>query len=346
VTAGPVRVAVLGAGYGSSHLTNLQANPHAEVVVLWSRSADTARRVAAEFGVPESTADWREALAFEPLDAVVVAAPPHLHLDMARVAVSRGCHLLCEKPLASTLEQSRAIVSAAEAAGVIGAVNFDWRSIPDARRLNHLVTTGGLGTVRQGHLRFLTGTQPPSVTYNWRHDRGRAGFGVLGDFHHICDEIHWHFGPVARVSARLRTLVVERLDGDGTIQRCDAEDEATFLMVTRSGVSITGSLSRCAPGTAVRSTECIGSLGTATLTSPNIRSRDETVLEVSPDEVELTFPDVVNRTAQDRFIDAIRDRSQSPETSLRDGLAAFQLAEALRNSSETGGWVELAGDYR
>lgn len=98
-----VNCGVIGAGWWATyaHLPALTQHPRANVVAIQKRSMDEARRVAADFGVPQAFTDWRELLDAD-LDAVVIASSPNLHYEQAMAAIERGLHVLVEKPMTIT----------------------------------------------------------------------------------------------------------------------------------------------------------------------------------------------------------------------------------------------------
>ena len=121
----PIKIAVVGGGYGAkvalpAYVELEQFAPAA----VWSRRPERAEELAAEHGLELGTADIDELLACDGLEAVHVAGPVSRHAEVAIAAARRGLHVLCEKPLAASLDEARAVVAAIEQAGVVGAVNY------------------------------------------------------------------------------------------------------------------------------------------------------------------------------------------------------------------------------
>jgi predicted dehydrogenase len=333
-----VRVAVLGVGgYGGGHLANFAARPDVDVAAVWSRSVEAVEAAGARHGVALRTDDWQEALGVDDLDAVSIVSPAFLHREMALAALERGCHVLCEKPLGLTAAEALGMLDAAEQAGVVHATNFDWRAVPAARTLNRLVGDGLVGDPFHARVNW-TGNRmvDPAGRRDWRSSRELAGFGVLGDFHHFLDELHWHFGPVARVAAEFLTLEPERRD---------AEDAVSFVATTASSVQLSGQVSRIARANG-RTTEVSGAGGVVRLDFTALPDRSRTSLRRNDGERwhELGHDDEPPMTSQDRFVEAIRGEG-AVETTFAAGAAALVLAEAMRESSETGRAVELPPDY-
>lgn len=224
-----VRIGVIGTSWFADevHLPCLCSHPAAAVVALCGRRQEHTAALAARFGIPEVYADYREMLAAARLDAVVVVAPDDLHYEMVMAALSRGLHVLCEKPLALTAAEARAMYERAESAGVVHMTFFTYRWLPEHRYMHALLDQGYVGRPYHCQLRQLTGygRQP---AYNWRFDRRRAN-GLLADLgSHMIDLARWHVGEITHVAARLGVFV-PRPDVDGG--PLDPANDAAALLV-------------------------------------------------------------------------------------------------------------------
>src|SRR6188508_1460889 len=118
-----IRVGVVGTGFGSAvHIPALQEIADFEVAAVCSRRPERAHLAAAQFGVKTALSDFREMMRNPDIDAVVIATPPFLHHSMVIAALEEGKHVLCEKPMAKSLAESRDMVKIAERVGVIAMV--------------------------------------------------------------------------------------------------------------------------------------------------------------------------------------------------------------------------------
>jgi predicted dehydrogenase len=144
---------------------------------------DPTRRAAAQRLLPEARvyADPIAALSEGPLDVVDIATPPALHTPLAIRAAQAGCHILCEKPLATTLADYRAAVAATRAAGVTLFTVHNWKHSDQYEQLAALLAAGAIG--RPTHLRLETvrAGRAVSVGSEWRGDATLAGGGILVD---------------------------------------------------------------------------------------------------------------------------------------------------------------------
>jgi predicted dehydrogenase len=257
--AAPLRFGLIGSGYmGRAHAIALHgaaatfgADYAVECAVLADATPDQAKRAAGALGFAASTADWRELIADQRIDVVDITTPNYLHADMALAAIQAGKHVYCEKPLALDLQQSLAIVTAAQRAKVCNAIGFNYICNPMLHVARDMIATGELGeivTFRGSYLEDYM--SDPAGPYTWRCQRQLAGSGALADLgSHLVNMGHFLLGPIARVSASLSTVHQQRLDpASGQRRTVENEDIAQALVEYSSGVRGTMEISRVATG--------------------------------------------------------------------------------------------------
>ncbi len=173
-----------------------------EVMSVMSSNAERAKDYAAANRIPKSTADL-DALVSDPeIDAVYVSTTNELHRDQTLAAARAGKHVLCEKPLALSVEDAQAMVGACRAADVVMATNHHLRNAGTHRAMRDAIAAGRIGTplaARVFHAVYL----PPSLQ-GWRIDRPEAGGGVILDITvHDADTLRFVLGadPVEAVAA-------------------------------------------------------------------------------------------------------------------------------------------------
>ena len=172
--AEPLRAVVVGPGYiGPVHADALRRNGVAVVGLVGSGSA-AGRARAAALGIPYF-ADLAAALAAGPVDCVHVATPNALHAPLVRQALAAGKHVLCEKPLAMDAAEGAELLRLAEAAGVVHAVNFNFRFYTLARQMRAMVAAGAVGPVRLAHGGYLQDWLLFPSDWNWRLDPKEGG---------------------------------------------------------------------------------------------------------------------------------------------------------------------------
>ncbi|WP_203981269.1 Gfo/Idh/MocA family protein [Planosporangium flavigriseum] len=188
----------------------------ARMVAIAGRDTSKVAAAATRLGWDESVTDWRELIARDDIDLVDVCTPGDSHCEIAVAALRAGKHVLCEKPLANSVEEARTMTATAARAridGVRAMVGFNYRRVPAVAYLRELVANGRLGAIR--HVRavylqdWITDPQFPLV---WRLQRDKAGSGALGDIGaHIVDLTQYVTGElITGVSGLTETFIRER----------------------------------------------------------------------------------------------------------------------------------------
>jgi predicted dehydrogenase len=163
-----------------------------ELVSVMDVSAETARRVAERFGVPHWCSTEEETLA-QPIDAVYIATPQNVHCRQVIQATEAGKHILCEKPMAVSLDEVRRMEKAVVKAGVKFMLGFCMRNNVYNRKARELVQAGMLGQMVMGRAQ-LTCWYPP-IPGAWRQDVRISRGGALLDMGtHCLDLLEWIMG--------------------------------------------------------------------------------------------------------------------------------------------------------
>ncbi|OHV31897.1 MULTISPECIES: Gfo/Idh/MocA family protein [Pseudofrankia] len=187
-----------------------------DLAAVCGRDQEKVAAAAAKLGWRSHETDWKALLRRDDVDLVDICTPGSSHAEIALAALAAGKHVLCEKPLANTVEEARAMADAAEraaAAGVRSAVGFNYRRIPAASFARELVAAGRLGTLRHVRAVYLQDwLVDPEFPLAWRLRREMAGSGALGDIGaHIVDLTQFISGQrVTGVCALTETFVRER----------------------------------------------------------------------------------------------------------------------------------------
>jgi predicted dehydrogenase len=169
----PAGVGLIGAGgFGSFCAEAYEGLDEVRLVAVADVDVERARAVAPRGAMVY--ADYRELLADSKVDVVAVNTPPHLHAEMAREAAEAGKHVFVEKPLATSLEGARAVIEAAERAGVQVSVDFVLRHHPLHQLAAAVIHSGALGPFRHWALENLA-TDEGLGPGHWFWDPGRSG---------------------------------------------------------------------------------------------------------------------------------------------------------------------------
>ncbi len=219
--------------------------------VLCDQPAERAGEMAAQFGFARATDDWHAAIGDPAVDAVSITTPNRLHADMVIAAAQAGKHVWCEKPLAVTLADARAMAEAVQQAGVAAVIGYNYTQNPAFLHAVRLVRDGAIGRVI--HFRGVVDEdyQADALTpWNWRSLRAEAGLGVLGDLTcHLIAMAQRLMGPVASLVADKQTVHATRPLGDGEGRAAvENEDIASALLRFASGAQGVITSSRVAWG--------------------------------------------------------------------------------------------------
>ena len=219
-----MRVAMIGYGFmGAAHSQGWRVAPRffdlpaqPEMSLLVGRNGGAVAEAAAKWGWAETTTDWREAIRRDDIDVIDIVTPGDSHAAIAIAALEAGKHVLCEKPLANTVDEAAAMADAAASAaarGVYAMVGFTYRRVPAATFARELVTGGAIGEVRQVRAEYLQDwLVDETAPLAWRLQKEHAGSGALGDIGaHAIDLSQFITGQrLTGVSGIIDTVVTER----------------------------------------------------------------------------------------------------------------------------------------
>lgn len=259
-----INVGLIGAGFmGRTHSNayrkvnqffELEAEP--VMKALCALPEETAKSFAANWGWERAETDWRKLVESDDIDLIDICTPNNLHHDIAVAAANAGKMLVCEKPLAMSAAEGKAMTEAVEKAGIANMVSFNYRRVPAITLAKQLVDEGRIG--RTFHYRALylqDWTISPDVPQGgdtlWRLDADVAGSGVTGDLlAHSIDTAMWLNGPITEVSAMTETFIKERAMQDDPDQRKEVkiDDACAFLAKFANGSLATFESSRYARG--------------------------------------------------------------------------------------------------
>ncbi|HEY9014287.1 MAG TPA: Gfo/Idh/MocA family oxidoreductase [Gemmatimonadales bacterium] len=227
-----LKIGIVGAGTITqvAHLPVLKKIPNAEVLALCDIDQQKARTVADRFGVKDAFDDIEDLLRFQPLDAVVICSPTHLHESHIQAALSARVHVLVEKPLSMSAASVQRILRAVEKHDRVVMVGMNHRYRPDVQIVRTFVQNGDLGTIEsiRGSWHVF---RPGRTPLGWRQRREQAGGGAMLDLGlSILDLGLWLAAgcrPV-RVSASL----------DPAVKNSGVEQSGSAFVVCDNGTSV------------------------------------------------------------------------------------------------------------
>lgn len=215
-----VGIGVIGMGWmGEAHSRSYRLiadrfhgqGVEARLVACADVDAGRAEAARTRFGFERATTDWRDVVDDPAVEAISITAPNDAHLVVIQAAIAAGKHVLCEKPVGRTPEETLAAAAVARGTGLITFVGYNYRWAPVVQHARDLVAAGAIGELTHYRGRFLNGyAKDPNGVLSWRF-LAEQGFGTLSDLlSHAIDMAHLIAGPVGEVVGNRRTFIVER----------------------------------------------------------------------------------------------------------------------------------------
>jgi predicted dehydrogenase len=244
-----IKVGIVGAGWmGKAHAGAFENAARVfgpepaklAIVAVADVDANVSREFATRFGISSWTDDWRKLVADAEIDVIDITTPNDAHPAIALAAAAAGKHVYCEKPMANSAAEARAMRDAARGARVHTLVGFNYLCSPIQAYARQLIESGELGDVF--HFRgtfdndYMLDPHFPSTWRTAARTAGRAG--ALGDMaSHVLSLAHYLVGDVVEVCAMRQTLHPRRRDACGLERAVENDDLAHFLCRFDNGAS-------------------------------------------------------------------------------------------------------------
>jgi predicted dehydrogenase len=220
------------------------------LVGVAGRNQEAVEAAAARFGYENAYTDWRDLIANPDVDVFDNGGPNDTHAEPSIAAAQAGKHVFCEKPLARTAEEAKAMLDAVEKAGVKHMVAYNYRFVPAIVQARNLIASGALGRIFHFRAVYLQDwIIDPEFPMTWRFSKAVAGSGSLGDLgSHIIDIGRFLVGEPTKVMGMMKTFIEERPDGQGGRAKVDVDDAVTAMMEFENGALGTIEATRFANG--------------------------------------------------------------------------------------------------
>lgn len=361
VTTGTLRAGFVGGGFMAEvHSRAVRAARGYPTAVVSSSSASAAR-ASERLGLGTAYDSVEQLLADDSVDVIHICSPNVTHARFATLALNAGKHVICEKPLATSVEDAEALVGLANRSGLVAAVPFVYRFHPMVREARARVRSGQLGRVLSVQGQYLQDWLLTDDDDDWRVDITQGGssraFADLGS--HLCDLIEFILDDrITSLSAVTRTVFADRV----IHKDIQTEDIVAILFETRLGAIGTLLISQVAPGRknslALEISGKVESLsfdqenpedlwvgrrdGAQLLVrDPQTNHESAARLSVLPAGHAQGYQDAFNGFIADAY-DAIRSGT-APDglPQFTDGLRAAQLTSAVQRSARGRSWQQI-----
>jgi predicted dehydrogenase len=340
---------VIGTQFGSlTHIPALQEQPGVELTAVCSAQMTRAREVAGLHGIPHVFDDYRDLMLSGEVDAVTIAAPPHLHHPMVLAACESGIHVLCEKPMARNAAEARDMLRMAREAGICHSVAFQRRFEGVRQRAKRLIDQGFIGAPHSVSVIVYRSTlaEANNRTFSWLMEQEKGG-GILAAIgSHYVDLLRWWFGEIHAVCGAVATAVERRpVAGSETYRVADADDNTAFVLRFANGALGTVTISYTAAADVGEEIVASGSGGIIALQEP-----DQLVGGRLGGQIQnlgtVQGPDGADRPAftqlVEQWVTAIRTGEEA-SPSFEDGAKVQEVTDAVTRSVQLSRWIDLSG---
>lgn len=324
-----LRVAVIGCGpIGLLHARAIAASPSAELAAVCDISPHHLAEAVAAFHV-DGYETVKQLLESQPLDVVMIATPDHLHVEPTLAAIAAGCHVFCEKPLATNTAEARRLVQAANEQGVYLGVDYNRRFAFGYQTAKQLLDQGNLDRLEYLTIRVSDATPPPEVA---RHPLVMLTTLLT---HHF-DLMRFYAGEVAQVHA------VAGRHAPGELAK-------TLVITLQFTSGAVGSLVGAYRNWQSRTSEWAELGGKAASIVVEDITRRVVLVSEDPDRTHVLSPDLF--AGGDAFYDSLTSsvqafidqlaRGAAPPVTGEDALASLRLVDAVTESLASGQIVEV-----
>src|SRR3954467_221305 len=262
-----IKAGIIGTGFiGPAHVEAARRIGFVEMLALCEANPELAKNKADKLNIPRAYGSVDDFLADKDIQVVHNCTPNHLHFEISKKILAAGKHVISEKPLAMTTEESKELVRLAAKAKVVNAIDFNYRYYPLVQEAKAMVATGKLGTVFHANGSYTQDWLYLPTDWNWRlvpefSGKSRAVADVGS---HWCDCIQFISGlKITRVLADLRTIHKERMKPKKQVEtysgkmltaadyepvKINTEDYANVIIEFSNGSSGSFSVSQCFAG--------------------------------------------------------------------------------------------------
>jgi predicted dehydrogenase len=237
-----INVGLIGGGFmGKAHSLAYSAVP----MFFWPTDLMPVKKVIAEatnalaadaaarFGFERSTSDWRTIVNDPDVDVIDIATPNNLHAEIAIAALEAGKHVICEKPLARSVEEAGAMYEATRGRDQVHMVAFNYRRTPAVALAKRYIDEGAIGDILNFRATYLQDwSADPTAPLSWRFQKKVAGSGAVGDIgSHIVDLARYLVGEISSVNSLISTFIKQRpVQGAGADSLGNIKDSLSELV--------------------------------------------------------------------------------------------------------------------
>ena len=338
-----IRVGIVGTGIGHAHYSGYRTLPDVEIVGIVDVDEKRAKKIAEDWKVPNAFTSHTDLLEMKDLDAVSVCTPNVFHAPIAIDVLKAGKHVICEKPMAATLEQAEELALEAKKSDRIFMMAFNNRYRGDTQLLKKYIESGDLGDMYYGKTGWVRRHGAPGAG-GWFTTKKLSGGGPMIDLGvHALDLTWWLMGkpkPVEAAGSSFFHLGEKELKNKGAKGTFDVEDGAVAHVRFDNGASIMLEVSWILHSpTEGFFCSVMGSEGGASV-EPDFRIVKD--LHGSPVDLTPKPPDQNGHLGEIvHFIDCIK-KGVEPISTAEDGLNVQKMLDAIYRSGAEGKAIAIS----
>jgi len=347
-----IKVGVAGLGFiGPAHVEAIRRLPNIDVVAVSDISDEEAGNKAEGLGISHYYGDFKSLIHHPGIDCIHICTPNNLHFEMAKFALEKGIHVVCEKPLSMTVSEASELVELANKTGLVNAVHFNIRYYPLIRHMRAARINGQLGEIYSVLGSYLQDWLFYENDYNWRLEPDKSGESkAIADIgSHLMDLLEYISGlKITEVMADFKTIHPTRkkpLKFDNGNKGVVTVSQVAAGRKNRLSLEIAGSgetFSWCSENPNELWVGKRDSANEVLLRDPSLVDGDSRSLISFPGGHNEGFPDTSKQLFKEVY-DDIRNgiRTTPSYPTFESGLRELQLCEAIVESNKRESWVKV-----
>ncbi len=345
-----LRIGLIGAGANmrARHIPGFRAIGDVELVAVCNRRPSSTAAVARDYGIGKTFEHWRDLVADQEIDAVVIGTWPYLHCPITLAALESGKHVLTEARLSLNAAEAHQMLAAARKhPQLVTQVVPSPYGLKGHEVMSELLESGYLGNLREAYVySFTNSLADPVAPLSWRQDVALSGFNMLtlGIIHETL--LRWAPPPV-RVLAQVHAFIASRIDPESGVRRpVGTPDSIQVLAILENGARAVYQLSGVTPlgqgmGIRLYGTEGVLEYDLMTDRIRGTHQRGGVSTHTNWEEIPIPPSKAGSWRVEADFVDAIRHRTPIRFTDFETGVAYMEFTEAVARSAQRGEAIEL-----
>lgn len=340
-----IKIGIVGAGNNTRvrHIPGLQAITGVEIVSVCNRSRESSQRVAEAFRIPKVYEDWRELVAADDTNAIVIGTWPYMHCEVTCAALEAGKHVMCEARMARNAAEAHLMLEKAQAhPNLITQIVPSPFTLRVDRTIQDLLADGYIGDFYAMTVRGITpGFADPEAPLHWRQRQDLSGLNILtmGIWYEAV--VRW-VGPAARVFARTRIYTPQRRDPEtGVTATVDVPDHVDIVADLACGAQATYEFSAVCGLAPASGAWLFGNKGTLHYDQASDKLFGGRRGDKALQEIAIAPEKAGKWRVEEEFVGAIRGEEEIRFTTFADGVKYMEFTEAVHRSAASGQIVSL-----